>query len=205
MNNSIEPVDVPLVDWNAGKLLTAPRKNRPNRREMYFPTTCPECQSVRWLTRSAAEKAEAEKRTCRRCQTSNAGKLGWAATSALYGADFTRKICQQHQLLNPSRPEALVDHLLFSLNASYERQVEYSAQDEQGLFHTFYLDFLLDTPQGPLPLEINGYWHKRHRLDRDRWLAELWTGLPVEFIDAETVVADLQGIEAHLRKLLSIQ
>ncbi len=162
-------------------------------------------KSVRWLTRSAAEKAEAEKRTCRRCQTSNAGKLGWAATSALYGADFTRKICQQHQLLNPSRPEALVDHLLFSLNASYERQVEYSAQDEQGLFHTFYLDFLLDTPQGPLPLEINGYWHKRHRLDRDRWLAELWTGLPVEFIDAETVVADLQGIEAHLRKLLSIQ
>src|SRR5579871_6800104 len=105
MTDSTPPVNVPLVDWNAGKLMAAPRKNRPDRREMFFPTTCPECQSVRWLTRSAAEKAQAEQRKCRRCQTSDAGKLGWAATSALYGADFALKASQRHQLLHPSRPE----------------------------------------------------------------------------------------------------
>lgn len=203
MDVSVPYINAPLVDWNAGQLLPAPRKMRPNRRETFFPTTCPQCQSVRWLRRSAAQKAEIDQRRCRRCQASSAGKLGWAATSARYGADFTRKVSQRHQLLHPSRPEALVDHLLFALGASYDRQVEYSAQDEHGLCHTFYLDFVLHTPDGLLPLEINGYWHKRRCQERDRALAELWTGLPVAFLDADMIIGDLQGTEARLRALLS--
>src|SRR5689334_7345453 len=68
----------PLVDWNAGRLLPAPRVGRPKRREMFFPTRCanPDCCMIRWLTRNAAQKAEEERRICRKCQTSNAGKLG---------------------------------------------------------------------------------------------------------------------------------
>ena len=197
------PVNGALVDWNAGKLLPAPRKNRPDRRETFFPTLCPQCKSVRWLRSNAAEKAEAEQRPCRRCQMSSAGKRGWATTVALYGADFARRASQRHQLLHPSRPEVLVDHLLFMLNARYERQVEFSAPDAYGLQHTFYLDFLVETQRGQQPLEVNGYWHKRARVERDRWLQELWSGLPVEFIDADTVIANPQSVEAHLRRLLA--
>src|SRR5579859_2482019 len=98
-----------LVDWNAGRLLPAPRQSRPTRREMMYPVLCanPHCRSVRWLPRSAAEKAQAEARVCRRCQTVEAGKRGYAATAAAYGVDFALKAVQAEQLHNPSRHEQI--------------------------------------------------------------------------------------------------
>src|SRR5579859_5465108 len=96
-----------LVDWNAGQLMPAPRADRPGRREMMYPVRCanPRCGSIRWLTRSAAESAETEKRVCKRCQTSKAGKRGYAATVAAYGVDFAINAVRARQICDPSSYE----------------------------------------------------------------------------------------------------
>ena len=195
-----------LVDWSAGKLLPAPRKNRPDQRETRYPVKCanPYCNHIRWLTAHAATKAEEEQRICRKCQSSNAGRLGYEATVALYGEDFALKAVKKQQLHYPSRYEARMDHWLFEMRATYQRQFEFIATDAEGGKHGFLIDFLLDTPQGPLPLEVNGFMHQTYRTTRDWWLDALWPGLPVVFITTDEMDADPDGVKARLRQLLTL-
>ena len=45
-----------IIDLARGELRSAPRKDRPNRREMWYPVTCPECQHQYWLRKPDAER-----------------------------------------------------------------------------------------------------------------------------------------------------
>lgn len=195
-----------LVNWDGGKLLPAPRQKRPDRRETFFPVKCAnsDCENVRWLTRSAAERAEAEGRVCRRCQTVEAGKLGFAATSALYGQDFALRAVQQHQIEQPSSYESIVDSWLSDLGADYDTQVIFTAMDVGGVTHHFILDFQVRTASGSLAVEVNGYHHKRYRIERDYWLAHLYGG-EVLFIDTDDIDDKPDEIKAMLRQVIHWQ
>src|SRR5512141_2079011 len=114
----------PLADFTRGRLLPAPRTAAPNRRETFYPVACanPACNNVRWLTRNNAEKAEAEQRMCRKCQTTLAGKRGFAVTRALYGPETALRWVQQSQIAHPSRYELLVQTWLSAMDAIYQAQ-----------------------------------------------------------------------------------
>jgi hypothetical protein len=157
----------------------------------------PGCANVRWLTRNAAERAEAEGRVCRRCQTAQAGKLGFAATVALYGPDFAGRAMQQHQVEKPSCYEVMVDGWLTDLAADFDAQVLFSATDEGGATHHFILDFLVRTASGALAVEVNGYHHKRYRVERDFWLVHLYSG-DVLFIDTDDIADKPDEVRARL-------
>ncbi len=132
-----------LVDWTAGRLLPAPRKQRPTQHETFFPVRCANvaCGRVRWLRRDAALKAEQEQRMCRHCQTSQAGKLGYATTVARYGVDFALKAVRQTQLAHPTRYERLLAGWLDEIPVYYQSQVIFSGTDPAGGVHNFILDF----------------------------------------------------------------
>src|SRR5204863_147029 len=83
---------------------------RPTQQETFYPVRCAntECGRVRWLSRSAALKAEQEQRVCRHCQTSQAGKLGYAATAARHGVDFALRAVRQRQVDHPTYHEQII-------------------------------------------------------------------------------------------------
>ena len=195
-----------LVDWAGGRLLPAPRQNRPDRHETFFPAKCanPACGHIRWLTRCAAERAEAEGRVCRRCQTTEAGKRGFAATAARYGPDFALRAVQKHQREKPSCYEVVVDSWLSDLGADYDSQVLFSTTDDGGVTHHFILDFLVRTVSGALAVEVNGYHHKRYRALRDYWLARLYTD-EVMFIDTDDIDDRPDEVKARLREAMHWQ
>ncbi len=194
----------PLVNWDAGVLLPAPRQKRPEQRERFYPVRCAnrDCSLVRWLTKNDAERAEAEQRICRRCQTTMAGKRGYAATAARYGSDFALRAVRQHQIENPSTHEQIVDSWLVQLKVDYERQVEFAATDEAKVEHHFILDFVIYPESGnPIVVEVNGYYHNRYRADRDFWLIRLYPG-EVLFIDTENIDSDPEGVQTTIRQVL---
>jgi hypothetical protein len=195
-----------LVNWDGGKLLPAPRQKRPDRREMFFPVKCanPDCENIRWLTRTAAERAETEGRVCRRCQTAEAGKLGFAATAALYGSDFALRAVQRHQIEKPSSYETIVDGWLIDLGAEYDSQTMFTATDDGGVTHHFILDFQVTTASGLLAVEVNGYHHKRFRAERDYWLLHLYPG-EVLFIDTDDIDNKPDKVKAILRQVIRWQ
>ena len=188
-----------LADFAHGTLLPSPRRAAPHRRETFYPVACanPSCTNVRWLTRSNAMKAEAEHRVCRKCQATQAGKRGFAATRARYGAGAALYWVQQAQIARPSRHEIIVDSWLSELAISYERQVPFSASDGSGMIHNFVIDFVVETPAGAIALEVNGYHHKKHRTARDYWLAHLYPGA-VLFIDTDAIDHHPDAVKAHL-------
>src|SRR5690349_3809005 len=108
-----------LADFSHGRLLPAPRSAVPHRRETYYPVACanPDCANVRWLRKSDAQKADLEQRMCRKCQTSEAGKLGFAVTRARYGPEAALRWVQQSQLAQPSSQEIIVDGWLADMAA----------------------------------------------------------------------------------------
>ncbi len=195
-----------LVDWTAGRLLPAPRKQRPTQQETFYPVRCanPECSRVRWLSRSAALKAEQEQRVCRHCQTSQAGKRGYATTVARYGADFALKSVRQTQLAHPSSYERLMASWLEEIASCYQPQVIFSAIDPFGDLHNFILDFELLTSTGRIAVEVNGWHHQQYRTDRDAWLAHLYPG-EVVFIDIQTMDAAPDAVKYLLRQITSQQ
>jgi len=188
-----------LADFAHGMLLPSPRSDAPHRRETFYPVACanPSCTNVRWLTRNNAVKAEIEQRVCRKCQAAQAGKRGFAATRARYGAGTALYWVQQAQIARPSRHEIIIDTWLSELGASYRRQVPFSASDGSGVIHNFVLDFVVDTPTGAIALEVNGYHHKKHRAARDYWLAHLYPR-PVLFIDTDDIDHRFDAVKAHL-------
>src|SRR5262249_37945452 len=144
-----------LVDWAAGRLLPAPRKQRPTQQETFYPVRCAnsDCGRIRWLSRSAALKAEQEQRVCRHCQTSQAGKLGYAATVARHGVDFALGHVRQNQLDHPSPYEQVLAVWLAEIPVDYQQQVIFSATDPDGTNHNFILDFELLTSRGCVAVE----------------------------------------------------
>lgn len=193
-----------LVDWSAGQLMPAPRANRPDRRETMYPVRCAECGAIRWLTRSDAIKADQERRICRRCQTSQAGKLGYAATVAAYGPDFAIKAVLAKQINSPSSYERLMREWIEQLTLDYEFQAEIHLPDPEGRTHSFILDFLLFTPRGNIAVEVNGWHHKRYRIERDVRLQRLYTG-HVEFVDTDDMDTKPEAVKERLRSLLTQQ
>ncbi len=195
-----------LVDWTAGRLLPAPRKQRPTQHETFFPVRCANvaCGRVRWLRRDAALKAEQEQRMCRHCQTSQAGKLGYATTVARYGVDFALKAVRQTQLAHPTRYERLLAGWLDEIPVYYQSQVIFSGTDPAGGVHNFILDFELLTPTGCVAVEVNGWHHQQYRADRDGWLAHLYPGEAV-FFDIQTMDAEPDAVKDLLRQIVRPQ
>src|SRR5689334_1126565 len=191
-----------LVDWNAGCLLPAPRKQRPAKQETFYPVRCanPDCGRIRWLSRSAAIKAEQEQRVCRHCQTSQAGKLGYAATVARHGLDFALRAVRQSQLRHPSPYEQMLAAWMVEIPVYYQQQVIFSATDPAGTNHNFILDFELLTSRGCVAVEVNGWHHQQYRADRDAWLAHLYPG-KVIFIDIQDMDATPEAVKAQLRNI----
>ncbi len=191
-----------LVNWTAGQLMPAPRADRPTRQEMMYPCRCVNCGSVRWLTRSAAEKAEVENRVCRRCQTVAAGKKGYAATARAYGPDFAFNAVRAKQISGPSTYEMRMNDWICELTFTYEFQSPFCATDPQGGVHRFILDFEIRAPRGKVVVEVNGYWHQRIGAERDYWLKTLYPG-HVEFVTTEEMDADPEGVKRRLCAQLS--
>ncbi len=189
----------PLVDRTQGRLLPAPRTARPNRHEMHFPVHCanPTCKTIRWLTKSNAEKAEAENRLCRKCQASAAGKKGYAATVAAYGRAFALNAVRASQLANPSSDEVIVHNWLDELALPFNPQVIFVANDATGASHQFIIDFVVQTPAGDVAVEVNGYHHKKLRALRDYWLVQLYPG-EVLFIDTD----DIHRVPDEVKEML---
>lgn len=196
----------PLVDRTKGRRLPAPRAAQPNREDLFFPVRCgnPECNHVRWLTRSDAERAEAEQRVCRKCQASAAGRKGYAATVALYGVDFALNAVRQKQLDCPSRYEIIVDSWLKELAAPYESQIVFSATDPENVLHNFVIDFVVQLPASDIAVEVNGYHHKKLRAERDYWLAQLYPG-EVHFIDTDDIDHNPKAVREFLAHLVQAQ
>ncbi|MEP7287894.1 MAG: hypothetical protein ABI947_19255 [Chloroflexota bacterium] len=197
----------PLVDRTKGRRLPTPRSDRPHREDLCFPVRCanPSCNHVRWLTRSDADKAEAEQRVCKKCQTSEAGKKGYAATATLYGADFALKAVRQQQLEHPSRYERIVESWLAELALAHDlhvlTQVAFTATDLGNVAHHFLIDFVVETSSDALAVEVNGYHHKKLRAERDYWLTQLYPG-DVYFIDTDDIDHTPQAIKDTLRQLV---
>jgi very-short-patch-repair endonuclease len=137
----------------------------------------------RWLHKTNAARAEGND-CCKRCQTSAAGKKGYAATVEKYGKDFALKYVQRQQLNNPSSSELAVKGMLDELNIEYDFQVIQGG---------FVLDFVLS--QGII--EVNGYWHNATRKERDQTLVEN-SGLPVMFIDAALLKKDSAAVRVQI-------
>src|SRR5260221_4175521 len=152
-----------LVDRANGRRLPAPRADNPEREDLFYPVRCanPDCNNVRWLTRSDAERAEAAQRVCKKCQAAAAGRKGYAATVALYGVDFALKAVRQKQLECPSSYEVIVDSWLADLavtyDISYETQVEFSATDAADVLHFFLIVFVIQSTARAISVYVNCY------------------------------------------------
>jgi hypothetical protein len=194
------PSDTALVDWSQGQLLTVPRKKRPEQRQMCYPVKCVRCEKVRWLTKADALKAEAEQRMCKRCQTSDAGKLGYAATVERHGENFALQHVLKRQLQNPSPYEYIVAQWLLEMGIPYDTQIPFAAADPSGHVHTFLLDIVMITPTQRIVLEVNGWFHRRYRAERDRWLSTLYPG-QVVLLSTEFINKHPSDCKAKLRAL----
>ncbi len=173
MHNTTESLS---VDWNAGRLMPAPRANRPHRRETFYPAKCSRCGSVRWLRKCDARKGC----QCSHCARSDAGKRGYAATVAAHGRDFAITKIQAYRLDHPSKPEAAVaDHLS-------EIGVEFSREHRlDGAARRYLLDFAIKRGGKMIAaVEVNGYYHSlpaRQLRDRDLLAESL---VPLLMLDA---------------------
>lgn len=195
-----------LVDWSAGRLLPAPRKQRPTQQETFYPVRCAntDCGRIRYLTRCDALKAEQEQRVCRHCQTSQAGKLGYAATAARYGVDFALRAVRVRQVAHPTHHEQLMAAWLKEIPVYYQTQVIFSASDPAGILHNFILDFELLTSTGCVAVEVNGWHHQQYRAERDAHLAHLYPG-KVIFIDIQDMDAAPEAVKARLGQIVQTQ
>lgn len=145
---------ISTVDWNAGTLMPAPRKGRPNRQETFYPVTCGQCGDTRYLRRVDAAKTP----QCRVCQCKAAGRLGYDATVAKYGADFALAKLETYRLAHPSRPEVAVAAYLDAAGVDYQREARFDGKTRRYL-----LDFMFKQGEKIAgAIEING-WHHHHR------------------------------------------
>lgn len=171
------------VDFEHGQLMPAPRKNRPNRREMRFACTCQKCHETRWLRKSDAMRAQ----QCGRCQRVEAGRKGYAALVASHGRDFALTKVQAYRLANPSKPESLLAEMLSELQpAQYQREIVFA-----GATRNYILDFVLLANGNVIgAIEVNGWHHTQPaRAARDADLSREWP-LPLLWLDASNIEID---------------
>lgn len=175
----------PQINWSAGQLMPAPRRSAPNRREMFYPALCPGCSEWRWLRKADARKAK----MCGHCQRSIAGQLGYAESMRRYGRSFVLDAIARKQDVCPSSAEWTVRCWLWDWNVNFEKQVRF-----QGWW-------VIDLVVGDKLIEVNGYWHKRNRQERDQELAAAWPG-PALFLDADLVADYPEQAQCLLRDFI---
>lgn len=145
------------IDWENPQLVAAPRASQPNKRETKYSVTCTHCGFERWLTYTAAWNA-GKNWTCKRCQQSAAGKLGYEATAAKYGEDFAQEYARQYRLQRPTSYEVKVEAALTALGLTFEREAKIDSW-ESGETRAF--DFYV-WGQREFVIEVDGaYWHNR--------------------------------------------
>lgn len=150
-----------LVDYTTPTLYPAPRKSRPNRNETKYRCICSRCGNMRFLSRQAAEHAEA-KDACLVCSNRVKGAKGFQAVALKYGEDFAYNLLREHRLTKPSSCEQFVMNVLDKNHIKYSR--EFPIKTEDGIvFYDFAFDNIL--------IEVDGaYWHqKSERVERDAY------------------------------------
>lgn len=179
------------VDYDRAE--SRPRSKNSNRREKFVPCYCGSCGGEYWLTVSNARRAEKENRVCRRCHSSRIGKKGYQTTMQRVGRERLTAAIVKRQLEKPSKAEIAVKGILDDLFAYTNRR--YLTQQT---FNNWIMDFVVTCRGGgkwEAVIEVNGYWHKQNRAERDERLKKL-VGVPVLFIDA-----DLTKTPAGLAKI----
>lgn len=157
------------------------RPNSRNRRETFYPVTCPDCLNVRYLRAFDARRVEREQRfVCGVCQRSAAGKRGYVVTTLRYGEKIAVKHCRAWQLANPSRPAQEVARILDLLGVPYQRESWLATKASGKRQRVYLLDFEL---AGGRVIEVDGEWAhgQPSRIKRDRALRSLLTrrGMPL--------------------------
>lgn len=142
------PAPSSIIDWKRGELRPAPRANRPDQRETYYPAICI-CGNERWLKAADARKAE----LCGICQRRAAGKLGYAAMAAKYGEKWATRHVQAYRRENPSSLETAVAIILDDLGVRYEREFWLATKAHGKKQRVYLLDFMI---AGRLAVEVNG-------------------------------------------------
>lgn len=190
-----------IIYWNLGELRNAPRQNRPNRRETFYPVACCECGTIRWLT---ADKAKQDK-PCKSCT----GRKGWNALVDKHGyaraVEILVTIARNTQLKTSNPAEDAVAAMLDDLGLEYQTQVV-----ERIDGHWYIYDFLVSRQvyknsqnfsTQSLVIEVNGGCHiLEHRRTRDERLADV---REVLFIEADDVLEHPSMIKAQLSTIFS--
>lgn len=153
------------IDWTRGELRPAPRKDRPNKQETFYPVEC-DCGKQYWLRKGDIQRSD----RCNSCAGRERGAKGWAMTVAKLGkrGAFEK---MRGALLNGVTPwsEKIVMGWLDNAGIYYERQHILEADD-----NTF---FLVDFRVGDLLIEVNGWGHcLPQRAARDSALKQAWGG-----------------------------
>jgi hypothetical protein len=191
------------VDWNRGELRPAPRADRPHRRETYYPATCGRCNGTRWLRRVDASKAEATGCVCRHCQTSDAGKLGYAATVEKYGYDFAIEAVRSYRLDHPSKPESVVASHVAGLDLAARGLVYVREFRFDGVSRRYLLDGVIRRAiDGAMlaVIEINGWHHRRPaRMVRD---ADLLRDVPAPVLVLDAARLELTRIDELVHRVI---
>jgi len=181
------------VNWDQPELRQISYRNRPHKREAYYPCTCGACQRVYWLRASDARRAEERGSTCGRCQRRAAGRRGYAVTRERYGERRALEYVADYQRAHLSKPELKVRRWLDSQLVMYQ---------DQFIFQTDGFNAIIDFVIGSLAIEVNGWWHQRNHGDRDARLSAVWPGT-VLFIDAEAVMNNPAPVWALLTEALT--
>lgn len=179
------------VNWEKYESRNARKSG--NRTERFYEVTCGICGLTYGLRKHDARKAVAENRTCKKCQTSAAGKRGYKVTAAKLGNDFALQAVIKTQLANPSKPEQQIAVWLDELGVSYTRQVIVNLATSR-----YIVDFMLADGRG---IEgAGGYYHARNKQSKDEQLAEM---MIVLFLTDDLVMKNPDAAFGIIKKFVS--
>lgn len=181
----VQRLELRSIYWDDWTWITCGQVNQYRRRA--YRVRCHACGRDSYLASYNAKKD----RVCRRCQASQAGKAGWAAS----WADPENRQSMIQKLANYQRetltePEQIVLAWLRGWGLSYESQVPLIIDDSAW----FILDFVVYLVNGQVQvIEINGWHHLRYQADRDRRLELCLAdqGRGIIWLDHRDVIAGL--------------
>ena len=188
-----------LIEWDKPELRVFPRKSNPNRRETAYKVTCSVCGYRRWLRKSDAKRCK----SCRRCSS----RKGFKASLSKISLSDALGHVREYRLANPSQPERIVAEWLDEWGLTYEREVVWIVDHSAGGGDCFgyVLDFVVSLPDSyRRAIEVNGYWHKRTRAQRDIMLVMNFPGV-VWFVDGDLVTTNPDAARQQLAQFLQIE
>lgn len=169
------------------------RNGTSGRREAYVPITCPTCNTQRWLTVANARVAYLDNRSCLSC----VNKEKYQKCVALFGRDKIQARILKSIAQRPlNRYEQAVEALLKDLLAG-RGGVWYETQVIQAPFVFDFVIYSFGAPVGII--EVNGYWHKRTRQERDQRIVNIFE---YEVLFLETDLITPGGANESARQLI---